>query len=914
MIRMVQSQSAQHAKSYFSQSLKQSDYYLNDQEYPGHFNGRIATRLGLPSMATKDAFFALCENRHPVTGKRLTMRNKADRRIGYDINFHCPKSVSVLHVLSKDNHILDAFHECVQDTMLEIEKDVQTRVRKGKEKNADNNRQTGELVWAEFIHQTARPVKDIEPDPHLHCHCFTFNVTWDDEEQRYKAGQFGDIKKDMPYYQARFHKKLADKLEELGYRIRRTDTSFEIEGVPQSVIDLFSKRTNEIGQIAKEQGINDPAELDKLGSRTRAKKQKGLSMLELKLAWRKQVYDLGMDKQGDGKTIIRYNTTATKSDISALDCITHATKSRFERASVCDARQLLATAFRHGLGASVSVDNITQAFNQDNDFIHVTERNRQRCSTYEVLASEKHMVALARQGIGVLSPLYQALPPINLDGQQAEAVRHILTTSDRVSIIQGRAGTGKTTLMKEAVSLIEQTGRKVVVVAPTSDASRGVLRQEGFINAETVAQLLNSTDIQDRLKDNVLWVDEAGLLGTQDMTALLDIAKEQNARVILSGDTRQHTSVVRGDALRILNVFAGIKSAYVSKIYRQRNRGYKHAVQALVDGNIGKAFEHLQEIEAIKEIEPAQAVNRVADDFVATIIKGKTALVVSPTHKQCDEVTDTIRHKLQDNGIIGKDETVIKRLVNLNMTEADRQDARNYKIGQVVQFGQNTKGFKRGSKWIVEAITGNDVIVKSDHEQQTLPLHDAKHFDVFATKEIGLSFGDSIRITRNGFDINGKRLNNGQRLIMSGMDDKGNIKLKNADSNIIYDLPNNYGHIAHGYCTTSHASQGKTVDEVFIYQPSATFVASNMKQFYVSVSRGRDMAHIYTDNSEDLRHVASEGGDRLSALELLVKRKKQKHQTENIIRQRQGFVSPKDNPLPVNPFKEVKHHAPKPSL
>jgi hypothetical protein len=87
-----------------------------------------------------------------------------------------------------------------------------------------------------------------------------------------------------------------------------------------------------------------------------------------------------------------------------------------------------------------------------------------------------------------------------------------------------------------------------------------------------------------------------------------------------------------------------------------------------------------------------------------------------------------------------------------------------------------------------------------------------------------------------------------------------------------------------------------------------------MKQFYVSVSRGRDMAHIYTDNSEDLRHVASEGGDRLSALELLVKRKKQKHQTENIIRQRQGFVSPKDNPLPVNPFKEVKHHAPKPSL
>src|SRR5690606_40121691 len=101
MIRMVQSQSAQHAKSYFSQSLKQSDYYLNDQEYPGLFNGRIAKRLGLPSIVTKDTFFSLCDNRNPVTGKTLTLRNKKDRRIGYDIDFHCTRSVSALLVLSK---------------------------------------------------------------------------------------------------------------------------------------------------------------------------------------------------------------------------------------------------------------------------------------------------------------------------------------------------------------------------------------------------------------------------------------------------------------------------------------------------------------------------------------------------------------------------------------------------------------------------------------------------------------------------------------------------------------------------------------------------------------------------------------------------------------------------------------------
>src|SRR5690606_34565586 len=101
-----------------------------------------------------------------------------------------------------------------------------------------------------------------------------FNATWDDVEKEFKAGQFGDIKRDMPYYQARFHKMLSDKLVESGYQIKRTKGSFEIVGVPKQVIDHFSKRTNEIGQIAAEKGITDAKELDGLGARTRSKKRR----------------------------------------------------------------------------------------------------------------------------------------------------------------------------------------------------------------------------------------------------------------------------------------------------------------------------------------------------------------------------------------------------------------------------------------------------------------------------------------------------------------------------------------------------------------------------------------------------------------------------------------------------------------
>ncbi|MCE7056882.1 relaxase domain-containing protein [Algoriphagus sp. AGSA1] len=911
MIRMVQSQSAAQAKRYFSQSLRQSDYYLNDQEYPGYFKGKLAERLGLPYAVNKKAFFALCENRHPKTGNRLTQRNHTNRRIGYDINFHCPKSVSILHVLSKDDHILKAFQDSIQNTMLEIEEDVQTRVRKGKVKNTDENRQTGSLVWAEFIHQTARPVDSIDPDPHLHSHCFTFNATWDDAEQRFKAGEFGSIKRDMPYYQAKFHKYLSDNLLNLGYRIRRTDTSFEIVGVPQPVIDLFSKRTNEIGQIAKTQGITNARELDGLGARTRAKKKKGLTMSQLKASWRRQIESLRTAEKGNGQTVIRHPNPSSHlfniNSPTAGQCINHAIDRCFERASVMDERRLLAEAYRHAMGQShVTPRQITEDFRQDKRIIRVNERGRSKCSTQAVLDEEKHMVKLAQNGVGSVIPIYSQAPTISLEGAQKNAVKHVLTSSDKVSIIQGRAGTGKTTLMKEANSLIEQSGRQVIVVAPTSEASRGVLRQEGFEKAETVAQFLSSLKLQKTLQNNVLWVDEAGLLGTKEMTALLEVTEKHNARLILSGDTRQHSSVVRGDALRILNSVGGIRSAHVDKIFRQRNGLYRKAVQSLADGNAKQGFEVLNKIGAVREIDPLDAANRLADEYIATRQSGKSALVVCPTHKQGEDITQRIRDKLRNIRAIGKENISISRLINSNMTEAEKRDKRNYKEGQIIQFNVNAPGFKRGSRWKVTNIQKDYIQLEGlNGKIAILPTECAKRFEVLSVSEMEIAKGDALRITRNGSDLSGKRLNNGQRLDVVEISENKTIKMRNSQSKCIYEIAFDHGHLAHAYCMTSHASQGKTVDAVFIYQPSTTFAASNLKQFYVSVSRGRESIQIFTDDREELFKAVSESGDRMSALELQAKKEKQ-------TQERVAYIARQDRPIIETPNPTL-HKTPSPS-
>jgi conjugative relaxase-like TrwC/TraI family protein len=904
MIRMIQSSNAAHAKDYFSNALSRADYYINDQELNGKIQGRLAQRLGITGPATRGAFFDLCDNVNPATGEPLTPRTREERTAGYDINFHCPKSVSILHGLATDDHLMEAFQASIDETMRHMEADSKTRIRK---EGKYDDRTTGEWVWADFIHQTARPVDGALPDPHLHAHCFVFNATWDAHEQQVKAGQFRDIKRDMPYYQARFHKTLSDKLTDLGYRVRRTDKSFEVEGVPQGVIDLFSKRTDEIGRVAKEKGITDAKTLDALGARTRAKKQQGVSMEELKTEWKRQIRELASQQQGEGSRTVRFapaDADRPKELLTPELCVDQALRHGFERASVLQDRRLLAEAYRHAVGnPSVTLEAVTKRFEADERILHVKDKNKTLCTTKEVLSEEQRMVRLARQGQGALKPLYARAPALKLDGQQAEAVRHVLTTPHRVSIIRGAAGTGKTTLMQEAVKHIERTGKKVMVVAPTAQASRGVLKEEGFERAETVARLLADKKMQQELSGQVLWVDEAGLLGTHDMTSLLKLATDRNARLILGGDTRQHSSVVRGDALRILNTVGGIKSAEVSKIYRQKNEDYRRAVEDLSQGKVREAFDKLDAIGFLHSVDPLHPHESLVNEYVDTLRSGKSALVVSPTHQQGDEVTEAIRTKMRAVGLLGKKEIRSVKYTNLNLTEAEKSDWRNLVKGQVIQFNQNGPGFQRGSLWTVAESSKKGVTLQ-DESGSTLPLPQGqnRHFDVLSKSEISLSKGDKVRITRNGFDREKHRLNNGQLLEVVSVRKKGDVVLRNEQSRNTYKLDKHFGHLAHAHCITSHASQGKTVDEVFISQPAATFPATDAKQFYVSVSRARERARIYTDDREQLLEHASELGERQSAIELINRKNRSQEMVHQHIR------TELNRPAPEKTKTKVKTH------
>lgn len=905
MIRIVQATNAAQAKSYYSDALSRSDYYMPDmeQEIGGFYGGKLASRMGLSGkIATKEEFYNLCENLHPLTGAKLTPRTNKDRRVGWDVNFHCPKSFSIVHALSKDNHLMDMFCSAVSETMDLIEADAMCRVRKD---GAFDNRRTGELLYNSFVHNTARPVKGHVADMHLHAHVFVQNLSWDHEEGRYKAVELGEVHKRMPLYQAIYHKKLSDKLIAAGYHIRRTDNSFELAGLPDHILKHFSKRTNEIGQIAKERGITDAHELAELGARTRSKKDKGMSMADLKADWRRQIRELGTETGQNGLGPIRSlsGPVVDLQTITAQDCVDHALLHCYERASVVPQDRLLLAACRHGIGAAhITVEAIERRLATDPRIIRVMEKDKVLCTTKDVLAEEQAMINGARAGKGKFGPLYKEVPALNLEGQQAEAVKHILTTKDMVSIVRGAAGSGKTTLMKEAIKQINAAGKEVITVAPTAQASRSVLRKEVDKNADTVAKLLTDKSMQARLKNNILWVDEAGLLSVRDAAALIKLAHKQQARLIYGGDYLQHSSVERGDAIRILHTVGQVHSAEVSKIYRQKNGLYKSAVEDLSKGDVRQGFDKLDSLGFIREVDPMNATETLVKDYTEAVKKGKDCLVIAPTHKQGKALNDAIREKLKASGHIDQKEVATNSLVNRNLTEAEKADWRNYTAGQVVQFNQNLKGsIRRGSRWQVSGIEAQQVKLR-DHTGRviSLPKKAADKFDVFNVEEIALAKGDKVRVTKNSFDRKDKALNNGQTFEVLSVSDRGHVKLRSTISDATYAIDRNFGHIAHAHCVTSYFSQGRTVDMAFVSQPQATLPAVTAKTFYVSASRAKEQTTIYTDDKAALLNRASELGDRTSAIELVSA--KERH-LEYVMQQQR---EPEKTIIPTQPHKAAK--------
>lgn len=919
----INASNTQQAASYYSEHLSAGDYYCKDSdlEKAGQFLGGVAEKLGLNGKAIdRDVFLGLVHNLSP-SGEQLTERMRANRRAGYDFTFDVSKSVSIASLY--DERIEQAFRDSYLDVMKEIEQELACRVRAG---GLNDNRVVSDGgIYADFLHRTTRPLSDGVPDMHLHAHVFLFNTVWDEVEQKYKAVELAHVKRDANFWAARFDLKMSSRLQELGYKIHKQEKRWGIDGIENNkdLLLKFSRRTQDIEKLAKELGIDSDKAKDKLGAKTR-KSKKGTqfsSMDELKAVWEERMTggEYGSIRDVVMRAQAHKHAKAINEPSLAQEAVQNGLESAFKRKSTLRERELLTEIYAKGLGAA-NASTLEKAFSARDDII--TNKTTRFVTTKAVLNEEISLVKLAKMGIGRAKPLGGegaegalgnrkdkaglwgvSADYTTLSTEQKRVVDHLLSSTSQIMLVRGKAGTGKSTTLGVARELIEGLQAKKCFATALTTTATDEIRQKGF-ESFTVAKLLKSQELQQKLKGNVLVVDEAGLLDVGSMKQILELSYKQQFRVVLVGDSGQNVSVKRGDSLRILEKYAGLPTVELSEIYRQSDPTFKMAVFALSKGDIKTAFDCLDRMGAIKEIGADETGKDrthefLAFDYVEKVKKGINVAAVATTHADINKLTGLIRYGLKEVGKL-KQEKTFSRLVPVELEQEDKLKTSSYERGQVLQCYGNVGGCKAGERYKVAFSFGEKTLYltpENDKEDlKTIPLRltekNVQKFSLFRESDIKIALGDRLMMTQNGQTLQTDFKNASIKAVFNRQEVKpalsattlpvangtlgkvvsmanGSVTLKTDEGKKIT-LDKNFGHWNYGYALTSEKSQGMTKENGLVLHSKDASNASTIERFYVALSRWKAGVTIYTHDKDALKQALFNSSARLSAMEMVM--------------------------------------------
>ncbi len=514
-------------------------------------------------------------------------------------------------------------------------------------------------------------------------------------------------------------------------------------------------------------------------------------------------------------------------------------------------------------------------------------------TTERALADERETIGLMREGRNRGSPVMRSwmvgarLHRGPLTEGQRDAVKLILGTKDRVVGVQGYAGTGKTAMLRRVRALADRNEYRMVGLAPSASAAQ-TLAAEAEIETETLQRFLarNAGVAEGRLTEKgqremraafaktVLVVDEGSLASTVQARDLLRIATVLRIpRVVLVGDSKQLDAVDAGKPFAQLQE-AGMKTATMDRIMRQRNPALKEAVEASLAGEIGRACEKLGS--NVAEVKPDNIAGAVAARWLKLSPEERERTgVMAPSHALRQGINGHIRERLVREGRLHGPTLQSERLVSRGYTNAEKALSGNYARGDIVAFHRAYKriGVGKGDERRVLGVDRNrrEVLLGggADGTVRWKPGEIAGRrggSEVYQAEAIELRAGDRIRWTRNDKALG---LVNSRTAEVAGvedgrvsfrLEDGGTLELKRGDPQL--------RHLDHAWASTVHAFQGRTVDNVIAAMEARHPHLTTQKSFYVEISRARDRAELVTDNAKALREqLEAVTGERISALE-----------------------------------------------
>ena len=471
------------------------------------------------------------------------------------------------------------------------------------------------------------------------------------------------------------------------------------------------------------------------------------------------------------------------------------------------------------------------------------------------------LVDQQRDVFDAIAPEFQAFPGDRSREAQAMLIHGLLSSKDRFNLFRGVAGAGKTSTLQEFCKGLRSGGvTDIYLVAPTNSAT-DVLKQEGFEQSQTVAGFLLS--MQKPPAGAYVIIDESGLNSLREGVEILKLARRNNYRVLFVGDARQHSAVESGDFFRLLEDYSQIQKFSLTDIHRQQNAEYRRGIFECAMGQHEQAFERFDKQHFIHEGKQ-KYLEEAAGKYMEYTEQGRyldRAILVAPTHEECDKLTASVRAKLKEAEVLrdaGRETEVFR---SWNKPKAWLKDASNFQPGMTIGFIRNMKGVgKAGEVTRIEAVEGKQLVLANG--KRIFAKGASDFIDVGEMRKIELCEGDLIQFRVN---LKANKIYNGTLARVSADPGKVEILYSDGRPRKLIDMPENYAAFDYGWVTTSHKSQGRTAENVVVAAESL-----DRKAFYVALSRGRREMSLHCPDKEHLkRGLAYRTGERASIHDLI---------------------------------------------
>lgn len=788
-----------------------------------------------------------CALENGISEDEIAQLTKDRKTVAKDLTLSAPKSVSLEYALgdeTKQKAIVQAHTRAVKSTlnyaqnsgMIHYEYKVGGVKKKG---------EAHDLVFAMTQHDVSR-----ECDPQLHTHCLLLNAGHDKLGNN-RAIDYYSLMKNQEQLGNVYRHELAKEMIQLGYELRvKTQDSgrgiaknyFELSHVDEATIQKFSTRDAQIREWQKinSEALNtkdySPEQIKQIAFYKTRKKKEAVDPKELRQFWHEKAQSVNYSANRP------INQSTNEHRDKHIDAIYSKVRdASFDKGMVTTRHELLKQVQVEALkgGKVFPLEEFNTRFEADTKLLQLTKPTTKpyhaEVTSLDHYRAEKRILELVDKGREAHAPIskastmalkaWQKREQLTLDPDQAKSAELILGTKDFAVVIQGHAGTGKTTMLRAVNDVAKENKQRVLGLAPTGQAAKNLEGETGiesktidsFLkkvhNAELIASEQGSSRYLNHIKNSTVLVDEASMVDLKKMEHLFDVAEKHNMKVALIGDRFQFNPVGSGKPFMLIQDNSEASRGIIKEIRRQATPELRSVSESLaLKHDIPEAFEKLQALSQkpesgviFKEIASnKERFSATVNDYLDKSTQDKKTFIMTGNNKAREAFNTEVRSQLKASGRLGG------------------EDAR------------------------VQILTGRN-----------------------EPREIGVAKGERLIFTQNETALYDVRNGTTGTVEQVGLDKKGQAKSITValdDGRKIKIDPHVYNKFEHAYSITFHKAQGQTVKSAIVSLNSKERLSFN--KVYVALTRHKEQISVYADDFKKVASRAKEPEVKQSAYEI----------------------------------------------